>query len=105
VPVGSREIDTQHDWNAAWNKYTKYGKVEDFPLFLNDHKNSDLPTPQEYQNTEGVVFDDNQTVVINLLEKQMAFLRDSSDVAYQSVPKRTIVQGKAGNIHNFILFF
>ena len=93
VPVllGQRDIDIQYDWLASWHLFQN---AESFPDFIKEMKRQEQDNiPARDYNFPQVPFSSEQTQVIELLEKQIHFIKNGGI----SPPQITIVQGKAGS--------
>lgn len=96
VELGRREIDKNHNWHAASEKYQQYGGVDIIANFITDQKKILSPST-DIPQMPSVDFTQEQKSVLDLLRLQIDFSKQANLSIPASLPKSVIVQGKAGN--------
>ncbi|XP_034232824.1 ATP-dependent DNA helicase RRM3-like [Thrips palmi] len=92
VELGRREVDLSYDWHASSDAY---GDIAKLRTFVADSKAEHVEAPRE-RVLPDIVYSAEQQTVLNLLQSQIDSVLHPDPNA-RPVPKRVIIQGKAGS--------
>ncbi|KAK3917404.1 ATP-dependent DNA helicase RRM3 [Frankliniella fusca] len=104
VDLGDREIDVMYDWNAnCIVKDRSVTSVRSLQQFIYMSKKSAESCSESVSVMPNVTFNEEQTEVLRIVEKQIQFLKDGGGTAVKNFPKQVIVQGKAGTGKSLVI--
>jgi len=101
--LGKREIDLNYNWNDSLLQYEQYGTLSDFENFIQDHKKREVHTNGKNSQMPSVTFSNDQLEVIKMIDSQVVQIKNNEHNT--NIPKRILVQGKAGNLLEIHLIF
>ncbi|XP_052119466.1 uncharacterized protein LOC127748747 [Frankliniella occidentalis] len=95
VELGRRDIDINNDWHAPLQKYESLGGIPFLSTFIQLAKEQETTSAIPI-TPPNVVFSPEQQSVMELLDLQLKSLNDTQFSPNFLLPKRIIVQGRAG---------
>lgn len=104
VELGMREIDLEHNWHDNLSEYDQYGGVALLQSFLANSKKTFQPSTEEPE-IRHVQLSEEQQKIIDLVKLQIQNIKNSSPTQtnFNNIPKRVIVQGKAGTGKSLVI--
>ncbi|KAK3916502.1 LOW QUALITY PROTEIN: ATP-dependent DNA helicase [Frankliniella fusca] len=100
IPLGNREVDLNHDWDASSKTYDIYIWYSDFENFINFHKSNDTSSPVDSSFPFSYVnWSSDQAAVIKQVSNQIEEIKSKQPQTCKTI----IVQGKAGTGKSIII--
>ncbi|KAE8751258.1 hypothetical protein FOCC_FOCC002086 [Frankliniella occidentalis] len=102
VELGRRDIDINNDWHAPLQKYESLGGIPFLSTFIQLAKEQETTSAIPI-TPPNVVFSPEQQSVMELLDLQLKSLNDTQFSPNFLLPKRIIVQGRAGTGKSLVI--
>ncbi|KAK3920914.1 hypothetical protein KUF71_010151 [Frankliniella fusca] len=103
VELGRRDIDLSYDWHAPLQKYESLGGIPYLSTFIQLAKEQRTTTSAVPISPPNVVFSPEQQSVLELLKLQLRSINETQFSPNFLLPKRIIVQGRAGTGKSLVI--